>query len=276
MTYKTITVVLNEIERVPQLVSAATALASRFQAHVNGLYVVPGVEVDAATAYSAGTGINDTLRNHFLAKLPEVKSTFEKAMKAEGALSSFQTVEATTPRIISDVLAQSRAAELIVVSAVNKEGSMAAETDFVERLVIAAGRPVLVLPAVGDDTQRFDDIILAWDQSREASRAAFDSLPFLRAAKSVHVTTVDPPLRGEVAGASLAEALSRHGVNVQTLSVSSDGLGIGEALKRAAHDKGASIIVMGAYGHSRFAELVFGGATRTMIHGLDRAILMSH
>ena len=86
----------------------------------------------------------------------------------------------------------------------------------------------------------------------------------------------DPALRGSVAGADLAETLARHGIKAEAQGYPTDGLDEGQALMRCAEDNGAGLIVMGAYGHSRLAEFIFGGATRFVLTRMTRPVLMSH
>ena len=76
--------------------------------------------------------------------------------------------------------------------------------------------------------------------------------------------------------AGIAEAMDRHGVKSEVTDVPSEGMTLSETLLHAANDYGAGLIVLGAYGHSRFSEMIFGGATRYMIRKLDRPLLMSH
>jgi nucleotide-binding universal stress UspA family protein len=104
----------------------------------------------------------------------------------------------------------------------------------------------------------------------------FDALPFLQKAKRVKLMSVDSKIRGALDGATIAESLDRHGVKADIATLSSDGAPIGEVLLRAAKDENAGVLVLGAYGHSRFAELVFGGATRHVLKNQDIPLLMSH
>ncbi len=275
MAYKTIMICLNEIVRLPQLIVAARSLGTKFGAHVTGLYVIPGIEVVPTTAYAVGANFYDGTRKFYQEKLGKVRSEFETAMKKDGLSFDFHEVDSVYPQIIHDVLEQSKAVDLIVVSATNQDEFAGVEHDFVEKLVIAAGRPVIVLPFKGDAWPKMNHAIVAWDDSREASRTVFDAIPILQSTEQTHVVTVDPSL-GTVPGADIAEALDRHGIKAKTLTISSDGLGAGEILLRTANDQGAGLIVMGAYGHSRFTEFVFGGATRHMIRNLDRPLFMSH
>jgi nucleotide-binding universal stress UspA family protein len=276
MAYKTILVCLNEIARLPQLMAAARCLGTTFGAHITGLYVIPGIEVTPANAYVAGANFYDGNRTYYQEKLAKVRANFEAEMKKDGLSFDFHEVDSVYPQIAHDVLEEGRSADLIVVSANSRNEVMGIEHDFVERLVIAAGRPVLVLPQNGKAWSKLDDVILAWDDSREASRTAFDSVPLLLTAKRTHVVTVDHNGRGTLPGASIAQALDRHGIKAKTMTLNSNGMNIGEVLLQTAKDQGAGLIVMGAYGHSRFAEFVFGGATRHMVRNLDVPVLMSH
>jgi nucleotide-binding universal stress UspA family protein len=276
MAYKTILLCLNEVKRAPELVAAGLALGKMFGAHISGLFVIPGIQVYPGVGYAALPDVIDSNQAYYRKNETAIRESFEKAMSVNGLSYDFHVVEASIPAIGNDVAAQGRNADLLVVSATDRNAYDGVEIDFVERLVIAAGRPVLILPVAGNIKLDLNDIMIAWDGSREASRAAFDAAPFVTSARKTRLVSVDAHPRGEVRGATIAEALDRHGGKVELIQLSSDGLGTGEALLRAAKDHGSGLLVLGAYGHSRFTEFIFGGATRHVIRNLDRPVLMSH
>ena len=276
MAYKTILVCLNEISRLPQLLSVACQLGVKFKAHVSGLYVVPGVTIYPSSGYGIGPDIFDGTRVFFQDHLAKVRDSFEVAMRQENLSYDFHLADSASPNIAIEVIDNCRNADLILVSNINRENDDEIESDFVERIVLAAGRPVLVLPYKGDANISTENIMLAWNDSRESSRAAFDALPFFQKAKLTRIVTVDVAPRGTAPAAAIAETMNRHGVNVEITSVSSDGMTTGETLQRTAHDYGAGLLVLGAYGHSRITELIFGGATREVLRKLEIPILMSH
>jgi nucleotide-binding universal stress UspA family protein len=123
-------------------------------------------------------------------------------------------------------------------------------------------------------------ILLAWDSSDEASRAARQSIEFLQAAESVHVTLVDPlaftSANGEEPGADVATFLARHGVKVDVDRVSSGGRRVDEVLRQHAVDVAADMIVMGAYNHSRLQQRLFGGVTKSMLEETNIPLFLAH
>jgi len=272
MSYKTILVSLNEVGRLSELVAAAVTLARETGAHVSGLYVVPAVQVYPSVGFEAAPQVFEGNRSFFKDNGARVKQAFEEAMRREGLSHDFHQVDARTPVIADEVVAAGRVADLVVVSATNPEEITGVERDFVEQSVMALGRPVIVLPYKGKAQISLNEVIVGWDGGREAARATFDALPLLKKAAKVRVVRIDPQkdpsLRGSVAGADLAEALSRHGVTAEAQGYPTDGQDEGQALMRCAEDAGAGLIVMGAYGHSRLAEFIFGGATRFFLDEL--------
>jgi nucleotide-binding universal stress UspA family protein len=280
MSYKTILVSLNEVGRLSELTAAAVSLARETGAHVSGLYVVPAVQVYPSVGFEAAPQVFEGNRSFFKDNAQRVKQAFEEAMRREGLPHDFHLLDARTPVIAEEVIAMGRSADIVVVSATNPEEITGVERDFVEQVVMAVGRPVIVLPAQGDARIMLQEIVIGWDGGREAARAAFDALPLLRKAGKVRVVRIDPQkdpaLRGSVAGADLAGSLARHGIRAEAQGYPTDGQDEGQALMRCAEDMGAGLIVMGAYGHSRLAEFIFGGATRFVLTRMSRPVLMSH
>jgi nucleotide-binding universal stress UspA family protein len=260
--------------------AAATSLAQKTGAHVSGQYVIPAVQVYPSVGFEAAPQVFEGNRTYFKDHLSRVKQSFEDTMRREGLSHDFHQIDARTPIIAEEVIAQARSCDIVIVSGTNPEEITGVERDFVEQVVMSAGRPVIVLPFAGGAELGFEEIVLGWDGGREAARAAFDAIPLLKLAGKVRVVRVDPQkdpdLRGSVPGADLAESLSRHDVKAEAQGFPTDGQDEGQALIRCADDCGASLIVMGAYGHSRLTEFIFGGATRFVLTRMNRPVLMSH
>jgi nucleotide-binding universal stress UspA family protein len=274
MAYKTILVCLNEIGRLPQLISVARELGVKFNAHIAGLYIIPGVQI-YGDGYS-GPIVNDFTRSHFEKQLPKVREEFETAMKKDKLSFDLHVVDSSVSNTLGDAVDNAYDADLVVISNTDRNSASGVESDFTERFVLAAGRPVLILPYKGEVKLKMDQIMIGWIQSRESSRAVFDALPFLKQSKKTRIVSVDVAPRGNLPAAGIAETLDRHKIKTEVINVTSDGMTTGETLLRAANDYGADILVLGAYGHSRFSEMVFGGVTRHVLRNLNRIVLMSH
>jgi nucleotide-binding universal stress UspA family protein len=119
--------------------------------------------------------------------------------------------------------------------------------------------------------------LVAWNASREATRAAHDALPFLHAAERVVLCAIGDPATADPGLEDAAAMLDRHGVAVQVEQVPGpdSGTGVGEALLARAAEHGADLLVMGAYGHSRLREFVLGGTTRRVLREATLPVLFS-
>jgi nucleotide-binding universal stress UspA family protein len=177
---------------------------------------------------------------------------------------------------------QGSLADLIVAGQRNnKDPESCIDEQFVENLVLSSGRPVLIVPYAGIFPAVGTRVLVAWDGSREATRAVHDALPFIACAQQTTIVSVnslegEPPAR-RAPGAELAVRLARHGANVATDDIGGmRGVTIGETLLSRASDLSADLIVMGAYGHSRWREVVLGGTTRSVLRSMTVPVLMSH
>jgi nucleotide-binding universal stress UspA family protein len=123
-------------------------------------------------------------------------------------------------------------------------------------------------------------IFIAWDSSKASSRAVHAALPYLKEADEVVIACFDPlstaGADGEDPGTGLASWLSHHGCTVTVSQYPSGGKEIGEAIEKRAREFGADLVVMGAYGHARMLQAVFGGTTTTMIDQTELPVLLAH
>lgn len=161
-----------------------------------------------------------------------------------------------------------RSADLLVVG--TPRSAEALERDRrvdVGRLILAAGRPVLVL-SENEAALRADTVIVAWKDAREARRAVADALPFLTAARQVIVATVveNGEDRARQGCTETLRYLMRHGVKAEETLLTSGIAPAAEAISDLAREVGSDLVVSGGYGHSRLREWAFGGVTRSLIH----------
>lgn len=276
MPYRTILVHLNDERRVGQLIDVAAHIADRHEAHLIGLYVVPSGLVGSVT--HDGGRLIESGREAFRNEGKRIAATFEKATAGRPIVAEWRMVEPPRnhPGPAEAVLDQAGAADLIVASQTDEAWDFHLLLDFPERLALESGRPTIVVPHAGRFPTCGKRVLVAWNGRREAVRAVFDALPILERAEAVRVLSVNPDQTGGASNSEIAAALARHGVKCETAQSVTAGIEVGDDLLNRAADFSADLIVMGCYGHTRFREFVFGGASREILQHMTVPVLMSH
>jgi nucleotide-binding universal stress UspA family protein len=154
-------------------------------------------------------------------------------------------------------------------------GSLEGRPRMIESIVFGSGRPVLIVPYIQSLPASLKNILIAWDGSAPAARALGDCLPLLSRAGRVELLRIGGEAREyDGKGVGVTSHLARHGINASFKRTTSAG-DVGNTLLSYAADTGADLLVMGAYGHSRLREVLFGGTTRTLLHSMTIPVLMS-
>lgn len=194
---------------------------------------------------------------------------------ASGVICTTETPHLAYPGLLTAFARQGRLHDLTVLDA--EPSSINVDRGLIECLLIDSGRPILVVPP-GRDTFSCRRIVLAWDGSAKAARAAADALPFLRAAESVEVVSVEgeKDLTDTLMGADIAPHLSRHGVKATVHCLATVNGDAAETLRDAATRFEADMIVMGGYVHSRLREMVLGGVTQSLLRQSPVPLFMAH
>ena len=280
MAYKTILVALNNVMRTDALMSVALNMASKHDAHVIGLYVIPAVRVYPTMSPHVVPGLDDACRVFFSQKSESVEKAFNEALAKSGVRGEWRGIDSASVDIADAVIEHGYQVDLIVASQQSNDVANGIEDDFCDRLVMESGRPVLLVPISGEFAAVGETVVVGWNATREAVRAVFDSLPVLKMAKTVKLLWINPMSEGsesgDLPGAEMAATLARHDINVAAEALPSEQAGAGEALITQAKELGADLVVIGAYGHSRMREFVFGGVTRTMLQAMTLPVLMTH
>jgi nucleotide-binding universal stress UspA family protein len=181
---------------------------------------------------------------------------------------------------MNDLVAQrARFADLVVLPRPYGEGKGAESEAVIEAAMFEGKAPVLVLPEKGLGEHVVPKrIVVAWNQSAEAMTATRMALPFLKSADAVDITVIDPPPHGAERsdpGGLLCQMLVRHGVHAEVSVLARSLPRVSDVLARHVLDENADMLVMGAYGHSRFREAILGGATRNMLEQATVPVLMA-
>lgn len=260
MPYKTILVHIDGSVQERDRVAVACRIASTEQGHIVGL----------ATHASLPAS-----RQQVLAAL----ARFETEARSAGVSFEHRLGQHDSA---ANLTLCARYADLVILGQSNPhdhDGTITGQLP--EYVVLHAGRPALVLPHAGASDHLDQHAIVAWDGSRAATRAVSDALPLLQASKLVTVAVFNPEREYGVhlaqPGADIALFLARHDVQVEVLQQRTSATQpIGDALLSLIADQDADLLIMGAYGHARWQEILLGGVTRTILQSMTVPVLMSH
>ncbi len=279
-SYKTILSVFRSPDQTERLCLLADGLAGIWQSRVLGFHARPGVSVNVGLR---GTELKEWLdqkREHIDEQAANIKAVFEHYASLSGQNWQWRSMDADLVPGGEASLDLARCADLVLINRL-EHGSTLMDPDMtLEQLMFETGRPVIVVPKGYPGEKTGQRIVIAWNDTREASRAAFDALPFISNASANSVRLVCPPLpenspRQLPQGADLAEALARHGVEPEIKTLPGRHADAGAEILAECEEFGADLLVMGAYGHSRLREYVFGGTTETILNSATIPVLLS-
>jgi nucleotide-binding universal stress UspA family protein len=273
MSYKTILVHLDEQPRRKERLELGLQLAGRFDAHLVGLFALASARVPSYALAEAGALVQEIETRRRLEAARAAETEFREAQRRAAAKGEWRV---SMDDALAAVRLSARYADVAIVGQPEPDDLPA--VGFAGELLLSIGRPVLFVPYAGRFPDAGKRVLIAWNASREATRAVSDALPLIARAEAVEVVAFDPRQgeHGDVPGADLALYLARHGVKATAARQSAPDVDIGAQLLSRAADTSADLIVMGGYGHSRLRELVLGGATRSVLQAMTVPVLMSH
>ncbi|MBB3262102.1 nucleotide-binding universal stress UspA family protein [Paraburkholderia bannensis] len=249
-------------------VALALDLADRFDAHLVGLYL-PFLHIGSPDEARAAEQRRATAHASFLC-----------AAERAGRIVEWRAPERAD---LPGAVLHARHADLLVLGQYDaQDRSVNVAGNFVTDLLMMSGRPAVIVPYVGAFSSFAQNILIAWDGSREAARATSDALPLLVRAQYVTIAVIAPPRSADLAHATNAAIdaagwLDRHGVSASFHeSVCEHGFETGVTLLSRASDVSADLLVTGAWAHSHLRERVLGGVTRTLLESMTLPVLMSH
>ena len=281
MTYRSLLVLLDRNPSCEARMRTAIGLAGKFGCHLVGLAPTGLVDVPMPIETTAGLAeFAADMRGVLRSEAEQAARRFRDVCR-EARMESFEAIVDESDKALS-LVHHARCSDLAVLTQADPGArDHRAAQALVEQVVLAGARPTLVLPHAGGFDIVGSCVLVAWDDSREASRALSDALPLLRLAGRVHVESWsegpddhdDKALRRRLD--ALHGWLARQGVCAELRIEPADSR-VAEAMLSRASDLGADLIVMGAYGHSRWAERVLGGATHGLLASMTVPLLMSH
>jgi nucleotide-binding universal stress UspA family protein len=291
MSYRTILVPVGQPDNAESAVEAAFLVARRFTGHVRGLNVLPDlanptIHALIATRMSLDAASSDlrklksSAERELQRQSSELMRLFETAAARAGAAirdapgpadrisAAWQEVTGFESELVGQI---GRVFDLSVVA---RRGPRGSSHDTVQAALIDTGRPMLLAPPAIPATLG-ERVLLAWNASPQAARAAASALPFLEKATRVVVMSVGNGPQPAPSADELARALAWHGITAQARHLEQGSRRVRDMLLAEAAAMSADLLVIGAYSHSRMRQVVFGGVTEHMLDHAELPVLMA-
>ena len=250
----------------------AAQLALAHGAQATAIYAVTSALLRYPMAMAAGADMAPMLAEADEQRLATARKLYAASVKPEHVAwlecSGMPIAEVTQQALYADLL-------VLGQRCTGENRDVDVPPDFVSSVLIASGRPAIVVPHITKAPFKFERVLIAWKPTREAARAVTAALPILQQAQRVTVASFD---EGDAATAEtgILGYLRRHGVQATFKREVASGNSVGEQLLSMASDEQADLLVMGVYGHGRAREWVLGGASRSIIEAMTIPVLMSH
>jgi nucleotide-binding universal stress UspA family protein len=290
---KSILVHLGGTPRDDDVLAAASLVAHEHSSHLDCLYVRPDPLAVASypgdIVFGASAAIEEAVRALRQAGEEGARNsleTYHRFLRAQDIAAM------ETPSEVHHLTAAHReqtgdAAQILIEAARSHDLTVLAggsardrflAADEAGAVVIESGRPVLLVPEQYRP-RSFRNIAIAWKNRPEAARAVTAAMPLLARADKVVVLGAYESGPHEKLVQSLEGVVAQlrwHGLKAESRVVVEEELSVPEAVLKAARHASADLMVMGAYGHSRLRELIFGGFTERMLRGVDIPVLAAH
>lgn len=279
MSYKSIVTVLTDFESDRNCLEAAITLTRAQDAHLEILCL--GVDTTQPGFYYAGASAMLIEENLISAQsdAEAVENAVEAFMANHDIRWSSYSATAQLVGLPPYLAHRMRFADVAVLPLPYADGRGHVSEAIVEAGLFNAGVPVLAVPDGVTLRDRIETVVIAWNESNEALTAARRSMPLLRSAERANIALIAPPTHGPERsdpGGQLCQLLVRHGIKADVSVLARTMPQVSDVICRQASDLDADLIVMGAYGHSRFRESILGGATRNMLQMSKVPVLLAH
>jgi len=266
------------------VLDAALSLAKRVNSHIRAMFILP--DPDVALSYVpemifAAGATRESIERETRQAVAVAKARFDNWQTRNHVPASagvrldgcFATWSEQVGEIETVITRFGRISDLIVLQRF-ASSAIQAQRCF-DAAVFGSGRPALIVPEkpAFDMT---DHIMIAWNGSLEASRAVLGAMPLLHLANRVSIFAAPKYDAEGVNPGDLAEALSWHGIRAHAVACPANGYSTGAALINAATKQEATLIVMGAYTHSRLRQSFLGGVTKHLLGHSPIPLLICH
>jgi nucleotide-binding universal stress UspA family protein len=278
MSFKDILAVVLSAKEDAGAVRAARLVAERSGAHVAAAFLIPLPDEPLAYEPSVVAGVWAELLSRARADAGTERGKVEALLGEAQGPPDLRIGEAMARDLGRIAGVHARYADLCVLTRPMPDGDV--RHDLVEGVLFNSGRPALIVPPGWAGASIGARPILAWDASREATRALSESYDLIDEAASILVITIDAKAKvfghGESPGANIAAHLARRGAKVEVRNIDGEGRSYAAAVLEQAAAFDADLIIMGGYAQARIRQYMFGGTTRDMLEKAGVPLLMAH
>lgn len=277
MAIKDLAVAYNGSSNADKVLGFAAQMSNKYGASVTALHVHVPLQYESTVARWASKEVLEQLRQTDATATAGVEKRFKEQVANEDFKESVEWLVETGP--VNEQLARmARCYDLLLIGQISEPGQKQRRVR-AEDLVVRMGRPLLVIPAHHQSRPFSEHAVVAWDGSRPASRALSDAMQILETKKRIDVVTVGPKSDGDSSdpGASpIVRHLRRHGVDAEHIYLKAGKDNVGAAILEYCGEVQPDVLVMGAYGHARLREDLFGGVTHHILTRMNVPVLLSH
>jgi len=281
MSWKDILVIVSEAEADEPALALAEALAKQCEkCHLSAAFLTPLPDEPLAYEPTVVAGVWAELLGRARQEADAERKRVEARLQRADRPVELRNAEALSRDLGRVAAVHARYADVAVMTRPSDGVGAELREEIIEGVLFHSGRPALIAPPNWSGQSIGKRVVIAWDASREATRALSEADDILEFAESVTVLTVDAKPKmfghGDQPGANIAAHLSRRGLPAEVRNVDSMGRSAALAILDEAVSLNADLVVMGGYAHSRLRELVFGGATRELLRSATVPLLMAH
>ncbi len=281
MSWKDILVIVSEAETDEPALALGEALARQCSdCHLAAAFLTPLPDEPLAYEPTVVAGVWAELLGRARQEAEAERRKVEARLAQSSKDIDLRNAEALSRDLGRVAAVHARYADVAIMTRPQDGAGAELREEIIEGVLFHSGRPALIAPPGWKGTGIGKRVVVAWDASREATRALSEAQSILEKAEQVTVITVDAKPKmfghGDAPGANIAGHLSRRGLPAEVRNVDSMGRAASLAILNEATVLGADLVVMGGYAHSRLRELVFGGATRELLRSATVPLLMAH
>lgn len=270
---KTILVPICHEQGAEERIECAISMANTFDAHVKALHILTPLENMTSAIhhdFTSSIELYSQFQQEAEAEADKLREKFEQKLINSGVRFDWCQEKGN---LLTYLYTYSRASDIAIVS--QRGESYDDILNYVNDFIIDSGLPVLAIPRNANNDVAPKNILVAWDGSKESAKATHDALPFLKNADKVTVLTISDDKKEDLPEADICIHLARHDVNAEALTLTNQA-SVAKCIMETATNVNADMIVAGAWGHKRLQELIFGGATRTLISNQKLPVLFAH